>query len=172
MIHRGFMNGYTMSISVFVVKVGLWLKVKHSQIKNHNSQCKIFFQQITQTCVIRGWGFFCSSWWKLDISTVMLLVLQARAHVRLSKRQWRCVLGSEESTFQLVLLRKTDNEFSVSKSKGSIQTFMRDRCRSKRLSWFWEQQSKQHQWWADVKVPLKANFGSVQTYILPSNWCL
>jgi len=38
--------------------------------------------------------------------------------------------------FQLVL-GKTNIEFSVPKTKGIIQTFIRDRCKSKHLSCYW-----------------------------------
>ncbi len=61
---------------------------------------------------------------------------------------------------------KTDFEFSVPKTKGTIQTFISDRSKSKRLSWYGVQQSKPHGWLAYVQryIDMEAYTGIVQRY--------
>ncbi len=50
-----------------------------------------------------------------------------------------------------LFLRKIDFEFSVPKTKGTIQTFISDTCKSKCLSWYiWVHQCKRHGWLAYV----------------------
>ncbi len=55
-----------------------------------------------------------------------------------------------------------DFEFSVPKTRGTIQTFISDRSKSQRLSWYGVQQSKQHGWLGYVR---RCHWnGSIETY--------
>ncbi len=63
-----------------------------------------------------------------------------------------CAQMSQHSTF---FWEKMDIEFSVPKTKGTIQTFISNRSKSKRLSWH-EGAAEQTAWMAGicVRVPL------------------
>ncbi len=58
-------------------------------------------------------------------------ILWAGAHLRCSKRQ-----GWQMSPHFNLFPGKMDFEFSVPKTKGTFQTFISDRSKSKRLSWY------------------------------------
>ncbi len=58
---------------------------------------------------------------------------------------------------------KMDFEFSVPMTKGTIQTFISDRCKSKRLSWYMSAHNASHPCCGTIEI---------QRYILPSRWCL
>ncbi len=65
---------------------------------------------------------------------------------------------------------KMDFEFSVPKTKRTIQTFISNR--SKRLSWYGVQQSKQHGWLAYVRRYYWHGGIYWRWCILASRWCL
>ena len=46
------------------------------------------------------------------------------------------MLWSDKSTFQLVFGKKMDIKVSVPKIKGTIQTFISERCKSQHLLWY------------------------------------
>ncbi len=69
---------------------------------------------------------------------------------------------------------KTDLEFSVPKTKGTILTFISNRSKSKRLSWYGGAAEKHHGEWhmSEGTIDMEAYIGIVQRNILPSRWCL
>ncbi len=83
------------------------------------------------------------------------------------------MLYSDESTFQLVS-GKMDFEFSVPKTKGTIQTFISDRSKSKRLS-LYGGAAEQTAWVTGIVRRYYWHGGiywDCTEYILPSRWCL
>jgi len=79
--------------------------------------------------------------------------MQRSCHVlRLSKRQWKWVLCSDESTFQLVFWKNwLFRVLSPWNMKRTIQTVISDRWKSKHLSWY-RDASVQTAWMGDSHV--------------------
>ncbi len=61
-----------------------------------------------------------------------------------------------------------DFEFSVPKTKGTIQTFISDRSKSKHLSWFGGAKSMSDLHMYEGTIDMEAYTGIVQRHILPS----
>ncbi len=93
-------------------------------------------------------------------------VLWARAHLRyrsqISETVEMCAVLRWIHNINL-FSGKMDFEFSVPMTKGTIQTFISDRCKSKRLSWYMSAHNASHPCCGTIDI---------QRYILSSRWCL
>ncbi len=70
---------------------------------------------------------------------------------------------------------KMDFEFSVPKTKGTIQTYISNRSKSKSLSWYrrCSRANSKGDWhMCKGTIDMEAYTGIVQRHILPSKWCL
>ncbi len=77
-------------------------------------------------------------------------VLWARAHLRLSKRQWKCVLYSDESTFQLFLGKWILSSQSP-RQKGPFRLSLATEAKANVCHGMGVLQSKQHGWLAYMR---------------------
>ncbi len=101
-------------------------------------------------------------------------VLWARANLRYQKDSENACCTQMSPHFNL-FLGKMDFEFSVPKTKGTIQTFISDRSKSKCLSWYGgcSKANGMGDWhMCKGTIDMEAYTGIVQRYILPSRWCL
>ncbi len=95
-------------------------------------------------------------------------VLWARAHLRLSKRQWKCVLWSDESTLQLVLGENRQQIVSPEDERDHPD-FSQWQVRKGTFVMLWRCIGL---WVACVYDCMEAYIGIVQRHILPSRWHL
>ncbi len=87
----------------------------------------------------------------------------------LSKIVQKKVCCDQMSPHFHLFLRKIDVEFSVPKTKGTIQTFT---SRSKHLSWGPSVQTAWVTHMCEGTIDMEAYIGMVQRHILPSRWLL
>ncbi len=155
-----------------------WLRnchaVKYSHMGSEGLQKK-HCQLTHSTAASINANWICYSSRKLYINWMQWWhgVLWARDHLRYSKRWCKCVRYSDESTFKLVSW-KMDFEFSVPKTKGTIQTFITNRSKCKQLSWYGGAAEQTH-WWLEYVRRYHWNGGmywDCTDTILPSRWCL
>ncbi len=90
------------------------------------------------------------------------------------KKQWKCVLCSNESTFQLVSWEKWMSSFQSQRPKGPSRLFISERCKSTRLSWYGGA-AEQTAWVTGICVKVPWTWRHILGFyrdILPSRWCL
>ncbi len=113
---------------------------------------------------------------KLNINSMQLCcwVLWARAHLRLSKRQWKSVLYSDESTFQLVSAR--NGRWVLSPKNQKDHPYFHQWQRQKQMSvmvwWCSRANGMGDCHMCEGTIDMEAYIGILQRHILPSRWCI